>query len=50
MMKKNEKPLTPKEKQFTPLPGETSPENAFKKAAAFAAIEKKKIKKSSGPN
>jgi len=46
MIKKNEKKLTDREKQFTPLPGEVSPKDAFKKATQFAAIEKVRLKRS----
>lgn len=43
---KNSRPLTEEEKQKQPLPGETSPKDAFMKARQFAAQEKAKLKKS----
>lgn len=45
-MKSNSKPLNEQEKQRQPLPGETSPEEAFRKARQFAAQEKAKLKSS----
>lgn len=41
---KSNQQLTEQEKQKEPLPGETSPENAFLKARQFAAQEKAKLK------
>jgi hypothetical protein len=42
---KNSRPLTEAEKQKQPLPGETSPKDAFIKARQFAAQEKAKLEK-----
>lgn len=41
---KNSERLTEQEKQKQPLPGETSPKEAFVKARQFAAQEKANLK------
>lgn len=43
---KNVRPLTEDEKQKQPMPGETSPKEAFIKARQFAVQEKSRLTKS----
>ena len=44
MTKKTSRPLLDHEKQTKPMPGEVSPEEAFRKAHIFAAQEKARTK------
>lgn len=45
MMKNNNRNLLGRDKQFTPLEREVSPEDAFIRAVVFAKFERDKIKK-----